>query len=408
MKQTLRTVFTILLVVGMTGLAHAYSSNPPQGRAGDPPAMNNCTGCHSSFPVNSGDGMLSLEGITDYEPGETYTLTVNLDDDGQQRWGFQIIAKATDTNIIQGSFTITDPTHTRTNGSYVNHNSAGTYNGQQDGASWSFDWTAPQADVGDITFYFAGNAANGNFNTSGDYIYTESHTVSAVQPLYTFDTQQGDDFVPAQGGTIPYTVSLTTNVPQAFPGVTYWTTVTLPNGTETQPVFSVTLTVPPFADFSNVPLSLDVPGFAPAGDYMHNAKLGFFPNAVATDSWNFTKGANATDGAVVPHWDAHGSFEIAGEANGAAAPSEFKLNAAYPNPFNNMTTVSVALPQTAELTVNVVNILGETVATLADGQFGAGTQEFVFNAAGMSSGVYFIQAQVPGELNAVQKVTLVQ
>jgi hypothetical protein len=37
--------------------------------------------------------------------------------------------------------------------------------------SWTVDWTAPNTDEGEITFYAAFNAANGNGGTSGDVIY---------------------------------------------------------------------------------------------------------------------------------------------------------------------------------------------------------------------------------------------
>jgi len=40
--------------------------------------------------------------------------------------------------------------------------------------SWSFDWIAPTAGTGDITFYGAFNSTNSNSSTSGDEIYTTS------------------------------------------------------------------------------------------------------------------------------------------------------------------------------------------------------------------------------------------
>ncbi|MGH9972261.1 MAG: PQQ-dependent sugar dehydrogenase, partial [Pyrinomonadaceae bacterium] len=54
---------------------------------------------------------------------------------------------------------------------YIEHTLAGTFAGQQGGASWRFNWTAPPTDVGTITFYAAGNHANNDGNTSGDHIY---------------------------------------------------------------------------------------------------------------------------------------------------------------------------------------------------------------------------------------------
>ena len=53
-----------------------------------------------------------------------------------------------------------------------------------DRASFSFEWVAPDAAAGMILFNAAGNAANGNGEPTGDYIYTASaFSVPAAVPL---------------------------------------------------------------------------------------------------------------------------------------------------------------------------------------------------------------------------------
>jgi Secretion system C-terminal sorting domain/FG-GAP-like repeat len=89
-------------------------------------------------------------------------------------------------------------------------------------------------------------------------------------------------------------------------------------------------------------------------------------------------------------------------------PLAWGLNAAYPNPFNPSTTISVSLPETSDLTVSVFNVNGQQVAELANGQFNAGQHNLTFDASNLASGLYFIQAYVPGQLNATQKVMLVR
>ncbi|GBE29516.1 MAG TPA: T9SS type A sorting domain-containing protein [Bacteroidetes bacterium] len=89
-------------------------------------------------------------------------------------------------------------------------------------------------------------------------------------------------------------------------------------------------------------------------------------------------------------------------------PSEFAVGLAYPNPFNPTTTITVSLPQSAELTVAVFNTLGQRVAELANGLIAAGTHQFTFDGSSLASGVYLVQATVPGELNAVQKILLMK
>nr|HMT30309.1 T9SS type A sorting domain-containing protein [Bacteroidia bacterium] len=44
----------------------------------------------------------------------------------------------------------------------------------------TFNWTAPAASTGTVTFYASGNAANNDGNESGDYIYKTSQAVTPI------------------------------------------------------------------------------------------------------------------------------------------------------------------------------------------------------------------------------------
>lgn len=88
--------------------------------------------------------------------------------------------------------------------------------------------------------------------------------------------------------------------------------------------------------------------------------------------------------------------------------SSWTLHPAYPNPFNAATIVRVTLPCSAELTVTVVNIAGQRVATLASGVYAAGSQAFSMDASMLASGLYFVHATVPGQLDQTQKVMLIR
>ena len=48
----------------------------------------------------------------------------------------------------------------------------------QDSITFTFDWTAPVAGTGNITFYAAGNATNSGNNSSGDFIYTSNQSIT--------------------------------------------------------------------------------------------------------------------------------------------------------------------------------------------------------------------------------------
>jgi hypothetical protein len=88
--------------------------------------------------------------------------------------------------------------------------------------------------------------------------------------------------------------------------------------------------------------------------------------------------------------------------------SEYAITNTYPNPFNPTLNVNIALPETASLTVTVHNIMGQSVATVADRLYSAGIQNFSFDGSDLSSGVYFVHAIVPGKLNQIKKVVLMK
>jgi hypothetical protein len=77
-----------------------------------------------------------------------------------------------------------------------------------------------------------------------------------------------------------------------------------------------------------------------------------------------------------------------------AIPDRYILSQNYPNPFNPTTTIQFSLPSASMVTLEVYNILGQQVASLADGIRGAGVSTVVWNgqtSAGLpaATGMYF-------------------
>ena len=161
-----------------------------------PPAKTNapgdgiCTECHGGTPLNEAGGSVTIGGVpTSYVPTQTYTLTVTVQHPTQRRWGFELVPLRTN-NTMAGALTSTTQltaTIPFNNKTYIGHNNAvagqdGTFLGAASGM-WTFSWTAPGPGVGTVTFYAAGNAANGTGGTDGDKIYTTS--VSATEGSMT-------------------------------------------------------------------------------------------------------------------------------------------------------------------------------------------------------------------------------
>jgi hypothetical protein len=71
------------------------------------------------------------------------------------------------------------------------------------------------------------------------------------------------------------------------------------------------------------------------------------------------------------------------------SPGEYILYQNYPNPFNPSTKISWQISLGSWQTLRVYDILGNEVATLVDEYKPAGKYEIVWNAAGLTSGIYF-------------------
>ncbi len=92
---------------------------------------------------------------------------------------------------------------------------------------------------------------------------------------------------------------------------------------------------------------------------------------------------------------------------GTNLPEDFVLNQNYPNPFNPVTQISFSLPETSEISLNVYNIQGQRVGTLAQGTKQAGTHNVSFDASNLASGIYIYRLQAGSEVR-IKKMTLIK
>jgi len=187
-------LYTFSVMVACTFLLVSFSTNPPDGYTGAP-GDNFCVECHSQTNVSQG-GTISVEGFPEIiTPNETYTLTViNRDTVGTAvRGGFQMTilgpnnTKAGDLSSASASSAISI-----TGGrQYWDHSPAKVYP-DSNVVRWTAQWTAPVLDTGSlITWYIAGNIADGNFQNIGDRIVAAqgsgSIIISALEEISTLN-----------------------------------------------------------------------------------------------------------------------------------------------------------------------------------------------------------------------------
>jgi uncharacterized repeat protein (TIGR01451 family) len=197
---------------------HAFAAGPPPGYTGAPQEEPEaCAECH--VPPDAGTGKIFITAPQTYVPGQTYPVTVTHQnvDPTRLRWGFQLTVldnasdeKAGELQSINGLTQVLNNAGPNSARQYIEHTSVGTFIGQQNGASWTFNWTAPSTDVGPVTFYAAGNQANNDGNTSGDYIYrtfVASAPASSTPDFSLSVSPSSRNVVP--GGNVLYTVTIT-------------------------------------------------------------------------------------------------------------------------------------------------------------------------------------------------------
>lgn len=88
-------------------------------------------------------------------------------------------------------------------------------------------------------------------------------------------------------------------------------------------------------------------------------------------------------------------------------PIIFKLYPPYPNPFNPSTTISFDLPEAGNVSLKVYDIAGREVAKLMNGYQNAGNHEVIFDAEGLTSGVYFVRLEAGG-FRQTKKILLIK
>ncbi len=105
---------------------------------------------------------------------------------------------------------------------------------------------------------------------------------------------------------------------------------------------------------------------------------------------------------------------VAGVLELQSTPREFALHQNFPNPFNPDTTIKYDLAESADVTLQIYNVLGQVIRTLVASEAqNAGRYQIRWNGMDdrgvpVSSGIYFYQISADGKFSDVRKLMLLK
>ena len=187
-SKTIVLLSSILILLFCSFYALTDSGGPPSGNT-NAPGDDNCTQCHYGTLVTTGSNWnnVSLSSnipSTGYVPNTVYTMTLSHTQTGISLFGFQLTVLNNTNNSKAGTIIITSPSTTQIDTGtrdYLQHTQSGTAGwGSID---WTFNWKAPNTNVGDVVFYAIVNASDNNNSSAGDMIIAKNFTHHASSLL---------------------------------------------------------------------------------------------------------------------------------------------------------------------------------------------------------------------------------
>lgn len=201
--------------------------------------------------------------------------------------------------------------------------------------------------------------------------------------------------VPAAGGRFYFNVEVMNSAGRQY-RFDCWTQITyIPRGNSIIPLSASNVLINPGSRSFN--LSQLVPALAPAGEYIYYAYMGNYPWLVRfQDSFPFEKlGDDESYWPDSPqNWPCEGDFFGSGLKLGG--PDCFSLHRPIPNPFNQETHIAYSIAQAGIVSIVVYDVQGREAARLFDGWRAPGIHNAIFNASGLSSGIYFTRLTAEG------------
>ena len=205
-------VISLMIVDAGFNTADSHTSGAAAMRTGSPgDGGNTCKNCHAGPTPSTQAGMItSTIPASGYTAGQTYTITATVSRQGHTKFGFEISPQNISGTLL-GTLIVTNTTEMQLvgTGKYITHKSAGVTG--TNSRTWNFNWTAPAAGTGDVTFYGAFNITNALNNSSGDTTVLSTLTVNECIPPAQPGTISGPAVLCSNSGVVTYSVTPVAN-----------------------------------------------------------------------------------------------------------------------------------------------------------------------------------------------------
>lgn len=187
------------MAAGFFALSNSGGAGTVQGmdRTGSPVGAGSCQTCHNGGAFNPSASITILSGdepVTEYIPGEEYTVRVSSTFEGTPpEFGFQAVALDGDNNTagawVDGDgYKIVDVAGR----SYTEHSPVSA------DATFDIAWTAPASGIGTVSFYAATCVANDNGGSGGDN--------GAIAPVVSLAQAEGSSIFNNTTGKMELTI----------------------------------------------------------------------------------------------------------------------------------------------------------------------------------------------------------
>ncbi len=425
-------LFSISILISSLVWAHGTYT----GYSGAPGTRGTCaSSCHGS----SG-GSITITGFpATYTPGQVYLLTVKHASGSVIR-NFNASVRVGTGSTIAGTLAaaLNTSIYNATGETSGVHFTSVTHDSGQ------FNWTAPAAGTGAVRIYLGGlqgSSANGTNST----FTAVSNEAAGSAPTAASNPSP----VNSATGVIPGTITLhwsrgtgatsqefffgtttpppslgtrtdTSNAVQVVHSTTYYWRVNETNGTGTTtgPIWSFTTYTPPLPtnplpitgdstiQSTPVQLSWQLTGSqTPVSIWINSGRTNPPPFVTSISGTSTSFSDTLRDGDGVYYWQVNQVFGW-GTVNGPvwsftkttvngvtdisrALPISTNIASAYPNPFNPTTTIRYSIAHPSNVTLQVFDLTGKVVATLANGRQSTGSYEVMWDASKLNSGIYF-------------------